>query len=89
MTPTLLLLDYGGTLDRHPDPTAFVRALRARGYVVALHTGSVLSAIHARHPDLIEAVDHIFQKGGHTKLKDMPAAARAPAGPRHRPGHPR
>ena len=60
----LFILDFGGTLDRISDPTAFVLALKARHpkCVVVLHTGTEKDVFQERHPALLTTVDDLWQK---------------------------
>lgn len=60
----LMLFDYSGTLDRLPDPVAFVQALKRRHpeAKVVMHTGTEMYRIDEAHPGLIEAMDDVWLK---------------------------
>jgi len=54
MGRTVVVLDYGGTLDRLGDPVAFVKSLRERGFFTILYTGHGEGHIRGAFPGLIE-----------------------------------
>ncbi len=60
----LMLFDYSGTLDRLPDPVAFIQAIKRRHptALVVMHTGAMLPQIAEVHPGLIEALDDVWLK---------------------------
>lgn len=61
---TLFVFDYSETLDRLPDPVAFVAEVRVRhpGCRIVLFTGTMRYTIDARHPGLWSACDQVLVK---------------------------
>lgn len=53
------IFDFGGTLDRLPDPVGFLKALRVKhpGSKIFLYTGTQVSDIKAMCPGIMELVD--------------------------------
>lgn len=53
------IFDFGGTLDRLPDPVGFLKALRVKHpeAKIFLYTGTQVSAIDAAYPGLLGLVD--------------------------------